>query len=51
MAIYLPPEDAPVEIKTGKKLEATTVQAVEQKTYTQEEVQALLEQIQKGQEK
>lgn len=49
MAIYIPPENA-------KKIEkhpeqAEPVQATKTKTYTQEEVFAMIEQIQKGQEK
>lgn len=49
MAIYKPAPDAEVIEKEPEQAEV--VQAVETKTYTQEEVQAMLEQIQKGQEK
>jgi hypothetical protein len=49
MAIYRPAENA--EIIEKKPEQGELVQAVQQKTYTQEEVLAMLEQIQKGQEK
>lgn len=48
MAIYLPAENA--EMIEKKPEQGELVQAVTTKTYSQEEVQALLEAIQKGNE-
>lgn len=49
MAIYLPPKNAEVEIKEAGSSEI--VYAEKQKTYTQEEVLAMIEQIQQGGQK
>lgn len=46
MAIYIPAPDAEVEVKIPEQTEL--VQAIEQETYTREEVLAMLAQIQEG---
>lgn len=49
MAIYIPSKN--VEIKEKKSEQGQLVKAVQQKTYTQEEVLAMMNQIQEGENK